>query len=66
MEKRREYAELKVPEYWIVDPAAAEVLVLILVDGRYQERKFKGDEVLLSSGFTTVDLTADRLLRAGL
>ena len=66
VEKRREYAELKVPEYWIVDPAAAEVLVLILVDGRYQERKFKGDEALLSSGFTTVDLTADRLLRAGL
>ena len=66
VEKRREYADRQVPEYWIVDPAAAVVLVLTLVDGNYQEREFKGDEALLSSGFTTVDLTADRLLRAGL
>ncbi|MEM8614800.1 MAG: Uma2 family endonuclease [Cyanobacteria bacterium P01_H01_bin.105] len=66
VEKRREYADRQVPEYWIVDPTAAVVLVLTLVDGGYQERKFKGNEALLSSGFTTVDLTATQVLHADL
>ncbi|MDV3351033.1 Uma2 family endonuclease [Leptothoe sp. LEGE 181152] len=66
VEKRQEYSELKVPEYWIIDPVAEVVCVLTLVDGDYQERKFEGDQVLLSSQFTVVDLTATQVLRAGL
>ncbi|EKV00370.1 hypothetical protein Lepto7375DRAFT_2478 [Leptolyngbya sp. PCC 7375] len=66
VEKRQDYSELKVPEYWIVDPVAGVVCVLTLVDGHYQERKFEGDQVLLSSKFTAVALTATQVLRAGL
>ena len=66
VEKRQEYAARKVPEYWIVDPVAATVLVLTLVAESYQEHKFQGDEIVLSSKFTTVDLTATQLLQAGL
>ncbi|MEM7067065.1 MAG: Uma2 family endonuclease [Cyanobacteria bacterium P01_B01_bin.77] len=66
VEKRREYAERQVPEYWIVDPVAAVVWILMLIDGTYQKREFKGDAVLLSSKFSRLELTADQLLRAGL
>ncbi|NEZ57430.1 Uma2 family endonuclease [Adonisia turfae] len=66
VEKRQEYSELKVPEYWIIDPVAEVVCVLTLVDGDYQECKFESDQVLLSSQFTVVDLTANQVLRAGL
>lgn len=66
VEKRREYAERKVPEYWIVDPIAETICVLTLVDQDYQERKFTGDEVLSPSKFPMVDLTAAQVLRAGL
>ena len=66
VEKRREYADFKVPEYWIVDPVAHVVCVLTLVDKSYQERKFTDDEVLRSSRFSAVDWTAAQLLQAGL
>lgn len=66
VEKRQEYGSLQVPEYWIVDPVAEVVFVLTLVDGNYQEHKFTGNEILISSSFPAVDLTAALLLRAGL
>ena len=33
--KRREYARAGIPEYWIVDPHEAQVIVLRLADGAY-------------------------------
>ena len=35
--KRREYAQAGIPEYWIVDPQQARVVVLVLVEGAYRE-----------------------------
>lgn len=37
VEKRREYAEAGIPEYWIVDPRDRTILVLTLADGVYRE-----------------------------
>ncbi len=37
VEKVRDYAEARIPEYWIVDPLAASITVLRLEDGRYVE-----------------------------
>jgi len=37
VEKRREYAEAGIPEYWIVDPRDRSVTVLVLADGQYRE-----------------------------
>lgn len=34
-EKREDYAEAGVPEYWIVDPVEKKISVLALEDGRY-------------------------------
>jgi Uma2 family endonuclease len=34
-DKRSEYADAKIPEYWIVDPSKHELLVLRFADGEY-------------------------------
>jgi Uma2 family endonuclease len=36
-EKRREYAEAAIPEYWIVNPLTQTISVLVLRDGHYAE-----------------------------
>lgn len=35
--KRRDYAEARIPEYWIVNPMDETISVLTLADGRYVE-----------------------------
>ena len=37
IDKRRDYAEAGIPEYWIVNPVADTVTVLILSEGEYGE-----------------------------
>lgn len=64
IDKRREYAQRGIPEYWIVDPAAAVALVLSLVGQEYQKQRFVGDEQLVSPGFPQLELRADQVLQA--
>ena len=33
-QKRREYAQAKIPEYWVVDPATETITVLTLLKGK--------------------------------
>lgn len=52
VEKRSEYAEAGIPEYWIVDPQAKHITVLVLKRGKYVEhgqygRAVKATSVLL-------------------
>jgi Uma2 family endonuclease len=63
--KRSEYGARGIAEYWIVDPDQAQVTVLTLVDGLYEETVFRGDDRLVSSTFPTLKLTAKQVLRAG-
>ena len=63
-EKREEYWLLGVGEYWIIDPASRQVLVLIRRGEVWEERTFVGSEVIASEllpGFagTVVELWAD-------
>ncbi|MGF1601799.1 MAG: Uma2 family endonuclease [Thermosynechococcaceae cyanobacterium] len=63
--KRSEYAARGVLEYWIVDPTQDQVMVLVLVDGLYEETIYQGNTSLLSSVFPTLKLTAEQILQAG-
>lgn len=47
IEKREDYAEGGIPEYWIVDPQSESVLVLVLEGSAYREhcRARRGDQV---------------------
>jgi Uma2 family endonuclease len=65
IEKRAEYAARGIPEYWIVDPDRAVVLVLTLVGGKYQEATFTGGQSIESPAFLALALTADQVLTAG-
>ena len=42
LEKRADYAEAGIPEYWIVDPRHATITVLALQDGAYAEHGMCG------------------------
>lgn len=66
IDKRQEYAQRGIPEYWIVDPVASVIWVLKLVNQTYQEQRFTGDEQLLSPGFPDLTLIAKQVLEAGL
>lgn len=62
---RSEYAARGIAEYWIVDPERAQVVVLALVDGLYEEAIYQGDKCLISQTFPTLELTAKQVLCAG-
>jgi Uma2 family endonuclease len=63
--KRSEYAQRGIPEYWIVDPIEAVVLVLELVGNTYREHRFTADEQIVSPGFADLKLSAKQVLTAG-
>lgn len=75
-DKVNEYQAKGIREYWIVDPdpfGAAKYLgspkrptvsVYSLVDGSYQVKRFQGNDVILSSTFPELQLTAKQVLEA--
>lgn len=65
IEKRKEYAERGIPEYWIIDPSRQVVLVLTLQEKSYQEHHFTGEMAISSPTFPHLNLTADQVLNAG-
>jgi Uma2 family endonuclease len=58
LDKRDQYAAIAIPEYWIVDPDRAWVMVGTLISGVYQFVTFKGDEAIVSPTFPELKLTA--------
>ncbi|MBW4518158.1 MAG: Uma2 family endonuclease [Scytolyngbya sp. HA4215-MV1] len=60
--KRSEYAARGISEYWIVDAAKAQVMVLTLVDGFYEEAVFQGGDRIQLAVLPTLNLTASQVL----
>jgi len=55
------YAAMGVPEYWIVDPTARSIEVLILENGRYRSSgSFAGDQMLRSHVLPAIAAPARR------
>ncbi|MBE9042447.1 Uma2 family endonuclease [Oscillatoriales cyanobacterium LEGE 11467] len=65
VEKRREYAQRGIPEYWLIDPLRQLVLVLTLEGDSYREQRFTEQEAISSPTFPQLNLTAERVLNAG-
>lgn len=66
IEKRWEYAERGIPEYWIVDPTRETVWVLVLEGAMYRELgAFSGEDEVKSAELPELKLTAAQVLRAG-
>ncbi|NER46441.1 MAG: Uma2 family endonuclease [Symploca sp. SIO1B1] len=64
IEKRQQYEQRGIPEYWIVDPIAQLVTVLMLVNARYQATEFSGNQRIVSRTFPELNLTAKQILEA--
>ncbi|MBW4564540.1 MAG: Uma2 family endonuclease [Mojavia pulchra JT2-VF2] len=77
-DKFRDYEEMGIPEYWIVDYAALggkrftgnpkqqTITICNLVDGDYQITVFRGDDVIVSPLFTHLKLTAQQIFDSAL
>ncbi len=64
-DKRSEYCNRGIPEYWIVDPVLQKVTVLELKDGVYTDKVFVGDQPIVSLLLGKPELTAAQLLKGG-
>ena len=62
--KRKEYAEIGILEYWIIDPIAEAVFVLTLEGAAYKENKFTAEDKVVSPVVPTLELTAKQILNA--
>lgn len=66
IDKRKQYAERGIPEYWLIDPANQRITVLKLVDAQYSEHQvFRANEQIESPTFGLLQLTAEQILKAG-
>jgi Uma2 family endonuclease len=75
--KLEDYEALGIPEYWIADHAALggirhigdpkqrTLSICTLVKGRYQIQQFRGEDVIQSTTFPSLKLTAAQVLRIG-
>ncbi|NJL90632.1 MAG: Uma2 family endonuclease [Coleofasciculaceae cyanobacterium SM2_1_6] len=59
--KRSEYAVREIPEYWIVDPEAEKISILLLVSGFYEVTEFIGEQEIKSLLFPELKLTAKQV-----
>ncbi|MGB8702021.1 MAG: Uma2 family endonuclease [Thermosynechococcaceae cyanobacterium] len=65
VEKRQEYAERGISEYWLIDPQRQVVWVLTLQAGAYHQQSFTGQTAISSPTFPNLSLTASQVLGAG-
>lgn len=66
LEKRKQYAERGIPEYWLIDPEKQSITVLRLVEGQYcLHGAFQGNAEINSPTFGALALTAEQILKAG-
>jgi Uma2 family endonuclease len=62
--KRSEYAALAVPEYWIVDPIAEKISILLLEEGLFEEQIFTGNQQIVSRTFPEINITPEQVFTA--
>ena len=65
IQKPQEYAARGIPEYWLIDPIRAVILIHLLSNGEYQVKLFRGVEQIESRVFEALELTAEQILKAG-
>ena len=75
--KLRDYEEIGIPEYWIIDylalggtryigsPKQPTISIYLLIEGEYQVRQFRNDEKIISSTFPDLNLTAQQIFQSG-
>ena len=62
VEKRKEYAQFGIPEYWIVDFLVGTFSVLTLVNGSYIEKMYREDDRIASDIFPSISLSMNQVM----
>ncbi len=62
VEKRKEYAQFGIPEYWIVDFLVGTFSVLNLVNGSYIEKVYREAELIASDIFPSISLSMNQVM----
>jgi Uma2 family endonuclease len=77
LRKVKDYEEISIPEYWIVDyiglggtryignPKSPTISIYYLVEGEYQVNQFRDSDRLISPTFPELNLTAEQIFQAG-
>lgn len=66
IDKRLQYAEIHVPEYWLIDPEAQTITILQLQNKQYVEfGVFRDSDKICSVTFGELPFTAHQVLQAG-
>lgn len=66
IDKRNQYADRGIPEYWLIDPETQSITVLRLGEHQYIEHGvFQGSTTIDSPTFGVLTLTAEQILQAG-
>ncbi|MFM7406004.1 MAG: Uma2 family endonuclease [Cuspidothrix sp.] len=75
--KLRDYEEIGIPEYWIIDylglggiryivsPKQSTISIHLFIEGEYQVTQFRNDEKIISPTFPDLNLTAQQIFQAG-
>lgn len=64
-DKRKQYAAIGIPEYWLIDPEREWGMVGTLIASDDQFVTFRGDDAIVSPTFPELTLTAAQVLSAG-
>ena len=64
VDKRQQYQERGIPEYWIIDPTQQLLTVLLLADGTYRATEFRKNQQIVSRTFPELKVTAAQILSA--
>jgi Uma2 family endonuclease len=62
VEKREEYAQFGIPEYWIVDFLLGTFSVLSLVNGSYIEKEYREGDRIVSNIFPSISLSMSQVM----
>ena len=62
VEKREEYAQFGIPEYWIVDFLLGTFSVLSLVNGSYIEKVYREGDLIASDIFPSISLSMSKVM----
>lgn len=66
IDKRSQYGERGIPEYWLIEPEYQRITVLKLINGQYTEHGiFRANQQIDSPTFGLLQLTAEQILTAG-